>query len=170
MTPEAIAAVLAVRPCGAGGAGKPSETEFCFFPDVCDRTRQCSNWLRNGEGCAEVHQMKLRLERMIELTMFARDAKLFPGGDSPTAHCTGCALLVVSRFGGELVGYWHKDNPTATAGEAEGGHDFALTDGFLVDPWLFHCYGEPPVLDLQSITGQAIAKGRYGPREKWIPV
>jgi hypothetical protein len=50
----------------------------------------------------------------------------------------------------------------------EYGHDFAITeDRFLVDPWLCHYYGDPPVLDLTEPAVQAEAAARYGPAENW---
>jgi hypothetical protein len=105
---------------------------------------------------------KRRLER------FSRCERIFPGGEHETRNCTGCARIVADRFGGEVRGYYHAHNPTAGVGEAEGGHDFAITsDQFLVDPWLFHYYGESPVLDLDVPADQAEALARYGPEEHW---
>ena len=70
-----------------------------------------------------------------------------------------------------MLGYYHADNPSARVGEVEYGHDFAITeDRFLVDPWLFHYYGDSPVLDLTELVGQAEAAGRYGPEENWKPL
>ena len=40
-------------------------------------------------------------------------------------------------------------------------------DRFVVDPWLFHYYGDSPVLDLTEPAGQAEAAARYGPEENW---
>jgi hypothetical protein len=46
----------------------------------------------------------------------------------------------------------------------EGGHDFAITeDRFLVDPWLYHYYAQPPVQDLTYPAGKAEAAARYSP-------
>jgi hypothetical protein len=105
---------------------------------------------------------KRRLER------FSRSARIFPGGEDETGSCTGCARIIADRFGGEVRGYYHAHNPTARVGESEGGHDFAITaDRFLVDPWLFHYYGESPVLDLSNSVDQAEAMTRYGPEENW---
>jgi hypothetical protein len=36
-----------------------------------------------------------------------------------------------------------------------------------VDPWLFHYYGELPVLDLRVPAERAEALARYGPEENW---
>jgi hypothetical protein len=70
-----------------------------------------------------------------------------------------------------VVGYYYKDNPTARVGEVEFGHDFAITeDRFLADPWLFHYYGDSPVLDLTEPAGQAEAAARYGPESNWKPL
>ena len=99
---------------------------------------------------------------------FARNERIFPGGEDETGHCTACARIVAERFGGGVRGYWHDDNPTARVGETEGGHDFAVTaDRFLVDPWLYHYYGESPVLDLDAVAARAEAAARYGPQENW---
>jgi hypothetical protein len=38
---------------------------------------------------------------------------------------------------------------------------------FLVDPWLFHYYGESPVLDLEVAADRVEAIDRYGPEENW---
>jgi hypothetical protein len=103
-----------------------------------------------------------------QLDAFARDAERFPGGPHETGSCTGCAYLVVEHFGGQVRGYFHAHNETARIGETEGGHDFAITpEGFLVDAWLFHYYGEEPVLDLNLSGDRAEAMARYGPEENW---
>jgi hypothetical protein len=105
---------------------------------------------------------KRRLER------FSRNERIFPGGEHETRNCTGCAKIIADRFGGEVRGYYHAHNPTAGVGEAEGGHDFTITpDRFLVDPWLFHYYGESPVLDMANSADRAMALERYGPEENW---
>jgi hypothetical protein len=105
---------------------------------------------------------KRRLER------FSRNERIFPGGVHETGNCTACARIITERFGGEVRGYYHAHNSTARAGETEGGHDFAVTpERFLVDPWLFHYYGESPVLDMATPAGRAEALSRYGPEENW---
>jgi hypothetical protein len=104
-----------------------------------------------------------RGSRRRTLERFARDVWRFPGGDHPTACCSYCSQIVITRFGGHIRGYWHEDNPTALVGETEGGHDFVLLpDGFIVDPWLYHYYGEAPVLDLTIAKEMASALKRYG--------
>ena len=108
-----------------------------------------------------------RDSRKRRLDRFSRNERIFPGGEHETRHCTGCARIVADRFGGEVRGYYHGDNPTARVGEVEGGHDFAITDRLLVDPWLFHYYGESPVLDLKVPAERAEALARYGPEENW---
>lgn len=114
-----------------------------------------------------------RNSRKRRLDRFSRNERLFPGGEHETRHCTGCACLITHRFGGEVHGYWHDDNPTARVGEVEGGHDFAITaERFLVNPWLFHYYGDAPVLDLNIPAERAEALARYGPDQNWerLPV
>jgi hypothetical protein len=106
--------------------------------------------------------------RKRRLDRFSRNERIFPGGEHETSNCTACARIIVGRFGGEVRGYCHADNPTAGVGKWEFGHDFAITsDRFLVDPWLFHYYGEPPVLDLDVPTDRAEALARYGREENW---
>jgi hypothetical protein len=105
---------------------------------------------------------KKRLER------FSRSERIFPGGEHETGNCTARARIIARRFGGEVHGYYHADNPTARVGETEYGHDFAVTeDRFLVDPWLFHYYRERPVLDLEAAADRAEAAARYGPQTNW---
>jgi hypothetical protein len=105
---------------------------------------------------------KKRLER------FSRSERIFPGGEHETRNCTACARIIAERFDGEVRGYYHAHNSTACVGESEGGHDFAITsDGFLVDPWLYHYYGESPVLDMAVAADRAKAVARYGPEENW---
>lgn len=109
-----------------------------------------------------------RLALRNEIDQFARDEETFPGGEHETRNCTACAYLVVERFGGHVRGYYHAHNETASVGESEGGHDFALTpEGFLVDPWLFQYYGLSPVLDMDDPADRAEALSRYGPEENW---
>ena len=109
-----------------------------------------------------------RDSRKRRIDRFSRNERIFPGGEHETRNCTGCARIIADRFGGEVRGYWHDDNPTARVGEVEGGHDFAITpDRLLVDPRLFHCYGESPVLDLNVPAERAEALARYGPEENW---
>ena len=105
---------------------------------------------------------KRRLDR------FSRNVRIFPGREHETGNCTACARIITDRFGGEVRGYYHAHNPTAVVGEVEGGHDFAVTaDRFLVDPWLFHYYGESPVLDMSVSEDRTEALARYGPEENW---
>jgi hypothetical protein len=109
-----------------------------------------------------------RTVRKKGLERFSRSERIFPGGEHETGNCTACALIITRRFGGEVRGYHHADNPTARVGETQYGHDFAVTkDRFLVDPWLYHYYGEPPVLDMDSPADWAEAAARYGPEENW---
>ena len=109
-----------------------------------------------------------RASRKRRLERFSRNERVFPGGEHETGNCTGCARIITTRFGGEVRGYYHTHNPTARVGESEGGHDFAITpDRFLVDPWLYHYYGETPVLDMTVRVDRAEALARYGPDENW---
>jgi hypothetical protein len=109
-----------------------------------------------------------RDSRKRRLDRFSRNESTFPGGEHETGNCAACARIITDRFGGEVRGYCHADNRAARAGEVEYGHGFAITpDRLLVDPWLFHYYGESPVLDLNIPTDQAEALARYGPEENW---
>ncbi len=49
-----------------------------------------------------------RLSRKNQLADFARDARIFPGGDHATGSCGACARIIADRFGGKVVGYWHE--------------------------------------------------------------
>ena len=40
----------------------------------------------------------------------------------------------------------------------------------MVDPWLFHYYGDSPVLDLTEPADQAEAAARYGLEANWKPL
>ena len=109
-----------------------------------------------------------RESRKRRLDSFSRNERIFPGGEHETRNCTGCARIITERFGGEVRGYYHAHNPTARIGESEGGHDFAITtDRFLVDPWLYHYYGEAPVMDMEVSADREEAFARYGPEENW---
>jgi hypothetical protein len=109
-----------------------------------------------------------RENRKRRLDRFSRNERIFPGGEHETRNCTACARIIADRFGGEVRGYFHAENRRARVGEGEFGHDFAITaDRFIVDPWLFHYYGEPPVLDLDVPADRAEAFARYGPEENW---
>jgi hypothetical protein len=109
-----------------------------------------------------------RSSRKRRLDRFSRSERIFPGGEHETGNCTACARIITNRFGGEVRGYCHADNKTARAGELEYGHDFAITaDRFLVDPWLFHYYGDSPVLDMDVPADRVEALARYGPEENW---
>jgi hypothetical protein len=109
-----------------------------------------------------------RTTRKKRLERFSRSERIFPGGEHETGNCTACARIITRRFGGEVRGYYHADNPSARVGEIQYGHDFAVTeDRFLVDPWLYHYYGESPVLDMDVHADRAEAAARYGPEENW---
>jgi len=110
-----------------------------------------------------------RQERRRRLERFSRSERIFPGGEHATRNCTPCARIIADRFDGEVRGYEHWENPTARVGKLEYGHDFAVTaHRFLVDPWLFHHYGDSPVLDLDIPAERAEALARYGPQENWL--
>jgi hypothetical protein len=133
---------------------------------ACSLTRFEFGATRNSpatkRNCMDRDSHKRRIERS------SRNARIFPGGEYETRNCTGCAQIIADRFGGEVRGYYHAHNSTARVGESEGGHDFAITtDRFLVDPWLYHYYGELPVLDLDVAADRAQASARYGPEENW---
>jgi hypothetical protein len=131
-----------IRKVGAGLLDQPPEPRYILAMDRAAR--------------------KKRLDR------FSRSERIFPGGEHETGNCTSCARIIARRFGGEVRGYYHADNPTARIGETEYGHDFAVTeDRFVVDPWLYHYYGERPVLDLDVAADRAEAAARYGPQNNW---
>ena len=99
--------ILANRPAGSG-AGKPSDTRFCFHPETCGRTRQCEIWLRSHVGC---HTAQARSYRHSTLSVFALDAAIFPGGDDDpaldheTRNCTACGPAEKWVENGECMRY-----------------------------------------------------------------
>lgn len=83
--------------------------------------------------------------------------------------CTDAAYATQRVTGGRVMGYWHDQNPAATLGNAEGGHDFLIVDGtWLIDFWAAAYYGEMPILNLEK-DEQEIAR-LYGDRDKWEEV
>jgi conjugative relaxase-like TrwC/TraI family protein len=86
------------------------------------------------------------------------------GFESMRAHHHGS----IRRKGGWLLPRRQPDGSRRQGGVRPR---FAITeDRFLVDPWLFHYYGDSPVLDLTEPAGQAEAFARYGPEENWKPL
>ena len=82
----------------------------------------------------------------------------------PGAICTCGALLVAKEFGGKVMGYFNRDNPTATIGDE--GHDFAVVDGWIVDfwAWAYESEIDYPMMRVDSDE----AKKCYGDPEKWV--
>lgn len=86
-------------------------------------------------------------------------------------HCTDGARRVVQAFGGQVVGYFASDNPTALIGHAYcDGHDFALVNGrFVVDYWAFRVAMiiDRPVFDLKNQRDRLQIVQYYGCESNW---
>jgi hypothetical protein len=88
-------------------------------------------------------------------------------------NCSMAADWVRTRLGrfgrdAEIVGYWHEDNPTAKAGEVEGGHDFLLLGGrYIVDFWQKEVWdaAHPLLLDAKHNRDEVLAI--YGDPHTW---
>jgi hypothetical protein len=95
-------------------------------------------------------------------------ARLPNGADA--AVCAHGALYLQRVAGGVVLGYRHDDNPTASLGAAEGGHDFLLVDDrFVVDLWGYDYDGRVPtgVLDLQDPSDASVIARLYGDAARW---
>lgn len=85
--------------------------------------------------------------------------------ESPFGICTMGAEWLQSRLGGEVRGYYIDDNPSATVGEAEGGHDFLLLPDYIVDWWGSRYIGGPELLH-RVRDAKTIAR-LYGDESRW---
>ncbi len=95
------------------------------------------------------------------------------GGDC--CRCTDSARRIANRFGGKVVGYYCRQNPTAQIGMklCGEGHDFAsVADRYIVDYWAYRiaCVTRSPVLDLSRRRDREIALKLYGDPSKWQEV
>lgn len=80
--------------------------------------------------------------------------------------CSQAAHESRKIVGGVVYGYHAEDNPTASLGHSEGGHDFLVVeDRWLLDFWAAAYYGERPIHDLTKDSAEILRL--YGPREKW---
>lgn len=88
-------------------------------------------------------------------------------GDPGT--CTNTAMWIRSRVDGKVLGYYHEDNPAASLGDCEGGHDFLLVDDrWLVDWWAWNTgYTDRKIFDLEDPEERELAAPLYGDPEKW---
>lgn len=95
---------------------------------------------------------------------------LLPNG-TPAMICTNGALYLQTILGGRVVGYAHEDNPAATLGKREGGHDFLLVDDqYIVDLWAAEVEGRPSVIDLRDPRSAVGAEASYGDPSRWVDV
>ena len=68
------------------------------------------------------------------------------------------------------MGFDVEDNPTSSAAQDVGGHDFAVIDNrYIVDPWISVYSGEEDqiVFDLQNPSDHAKIEHIFGDRSKW---
>jgi len=98
---------------------------------------------------------------------------LLPDG-SEAAICTNGARFMYQRYGGNVVGYHHDDNPDAALGAVEGGHDFLLVDEgrFIVDVWACDFDGRSAtgVHDRHAPDEARTIAMLYGDLRRWSPV
>jgi hypothetical protein len=76
-----------------------------------------------------------------DVDALSQDPVVFKSTGLSTGTCTYSAVMLREKLGGTVVGYHHDMNPTALAGEAEGGHDFLVLPDYIVDWWLNDSYG-----------------------------
>lgn len=89
-------------------------------------------------------------------------------GIGVVGRCSDSAVYLAARLGGAVYGYTIEDNPTATVGEAEGGHDFAvIADRWLADFWAKDTYQLPDLYDMQDPGELKQVLVRYGDQAKW---
>lgn len=82
--------------------------------------------------------------------------------------CTSTSVYLASRLGGDVYGYSIEDNPDATVGAAEFGHDFTLIgDRYLVDFWARDTYQHRDLYDLWDPEDRDLVRKMYGDRRKW---
>lgn len=81
----------------------------------------------------------------------------------PSGSCTEYALTAQECIGGEVWGYWTEDNPSAELGRDEGGHDFLVWGGWIVDVWASEYWSKPAYLREDDLRVHAL----YGDRAKW---
>jgi hypothetical protein len=79
--------------------------------------------------------------------------------------CTVAAEETQKVVGGEIYGYYAEDNEDGWLGQGEGGHDFLIVGGYILDFWATVYHGQRPVLSLTR-DAEAIMH-LYGPRSKW---
>ena len=83
-----------------------------------------------------------------------------------TCSMASCAAQEI--LGGTVMGYWADENPAASLGASEGGHDFlVLNDSMILDIWSWVYYDAPPLVQL-SDTAEVLRL--YGDRSKWRTV
>jgi hypothetical protein len=86
---------------------------------------------------------------------------------NPWGNCTTAAENVIKQIGhGDIYGYQKEHNPTAELadGDGEGGHDFAIIDNFIVDPWAADYMGTPGRI---ALSDTALITKLYGDPQCW---
>jgi hypothetical protein len=113
----------------------------------------------------KIHQKAKTLQSEVVET---DDGHVFKSTGLSVLICTNSAKMFQEEFGGRVVGYYAEDNPEATMGADEGGHDFLVLGDLLIDWWGYDVYGTPLVLDINDPRVSQM----YGKRELWkeVPV
>lgn len=108
------------------------------------------------------------LDHLVESTSYESDSDGWVCDEiGRLSTCTTTANWLADRLGGEVVGYFSDDNPTAELGSIEGGHDFVLVDGrYIVDWWAKDIgYAKRRVYDVSKDKG--IISKLYGDPAAW---
>jgi len=89
----------------------------------------------------------------------------------PMGCCTNSANFIVDKLGGNVMGYYHEDNPTSTIGRIEGGHDFTILGNYLVDLWYKEYWEEGKyIYDLTNPDDVFLVAILYGDPSTWEEV
>ena len=94
---------------------------------------------------------------------------LLPDGESACV-CTNVAFYIAKQVkGAKIFGFAEWDNPSSAISEDYDGHDFAMVDGFIIDPWVSQTenYSKKSVFDTMDQDDSKEIKRIYGNRKKW---
>lgn len=125
---------------------------------------------------AQIRKELSRLEKIVaaawkrhEMNPKREEEQFICPGVGPTACCTNTAVYLADRLNGEVWGYASEDNPEATIGETEGGHDFVILGGrWLVDFWAKDYYQLPDLYNMEDPAQMKKVRKGYGDPAKWI--
>jgi hypothetical protein len=79
--------------------------------------------------------------------------------------CTVSACELQDMLGGDVMGFFNHNNPTAKICPLEDGHDFLVLEEFIVDWWASKFRDLPAILDRKKDVVQIA--WLYGDPERW---